>query len=169
MAEGRQGLDLHTARPLATGPAAVKPANEPETKAVTTPQPTRQISLKLESGGAARVNIDLTQKAGRVQVTVRTQDRELTKSLQTDLGDLVGRLETKGFKAETWIPASSRQTASEPSHPNPGQGQPEHSGSGSGHPGQRQEQHGSNQRHQERWAAQMEHILSAKDTRSEGE
>jgi len=37
-----------------------------------------------------------------VHVAVRTDDGELTRSLQSDLGDLVSRLQTKGYKTTAW-------------------------------------------------------------------
>jgi hypothetical protein len=39
-----------------------------------------------------------------MHVAVRTDDRELAKSLQSDLGDLVSRLDEKGYKTATWTP-----------------------------------------------------------------
>jgi hypothetical protein len=141
----------------------LKVAWEHETKVGIAPPPFRQISLKLSTDDSTRVNLDLTEKAGKVQITVRTPDHELAKSLQTDLGDLIGRLEGKGFKTESWIPVSVHQTAapSQSSSSNNGFGQPQHSGGGQGGGQQRNQQNGSNQRQQARWAAQIEETLSA--------
>ncbi|HEX4595448.1 MAG TPA: hypothetical protein VH157_14290 [Bryobacteraceae bacterium] len=131
----------------------------------------RQISLKLSADESTRVNVDLTAKAGKIQVSVRTLDPELAKSLQTDLGDLVGRLESKGFKTEAWVPASTHQITapSQPSDSNTGFGQPQHPGSGPGGGQERQQQNGSNQRQQARWTAQMEETLSKSEARSESQ
>lgn len=145
-------------------------ASDPETKPGVAPPPARQISLKLNTNDSNRVNVDLTERAGKVQVAVRTPDHELAKSLQTDLGDLVGRLQSKGFKTETWIPAGAQAAVlSPPSSSNPGFGQPQHSGFGPGGGQQHQQQHGSNQRQQARWTAQLEETLSANDVRSENQ
>jgi hypothetical protein len=115
------------------------------------------------------VNLDLIEKAGKVQVTVRTPDHELAKSLQTDLGDLIGRLESKGFKTESWIPSTIHQAAApaQSTNSNGGFNQPQHSGGGQGGGQQRHQQNGSNQRQQARWTAQMEETLSADEARSE--
>ena len=87
-----------------------------------------------------------------------------------DLGDLVGRLQSKGFKTETWIPTGAQAAVlSPPSSSNPGFGQPQHSGFGPGGGQQHQQQHGSNQRQQARWTAQLEETLSANDVRSENQ
>jgi hypothetical protein len=115
------------------------------------------------------VNLDLIEKAGKVQVTVRTPDHELAKALQTDLGDLIGKLESKGFKTESWIPAAVHQTAApaQSSTSNGGFGQQQHSGAGQGGWQQRHQQNGSNQKQQARWTAQIEETLSANEARSE--
>lgn len=72
--------------------------------------PLHEISLRLAVGTAAttKVDVQLAERAGRVQVAVRTNDQDLTKSLQGNLGDLVGRLEEKGFKTEAWAPQAAQ-------------------------------------------------------------
>jgi len=128
-------------------------------------QPARQISLKLTGADSTRVDVELTQKAGKVQVAVRTADRDLARSLQTDLGDLVGRLESKGYKTETWIPAAQHAALSTPTNPsNFANTHPQHSGSGTGQQPGQHGQHGSNQRQQSRWSAQFDENFSTDDT-----
>jgi hypothetical protein len=158
-------------RPAIAESPAVKVASEPEIKMALAPPPTRQISLKLSTNDSTRVNVDLTERAGKVQVAVRTPDHELAQSLQTDLGDLVGRLESKGFKTESWIPAVVHQAAApfRPSNSDTGFGHPQHPGSGHWGGQQRQQQNGSNQRQQARWAAQLEDTMSANKARSESQ
>ena len=108
----------------------------------------------------------LTERAGKVQVQVRTQDHELTKSLQGNLGDLVGRLENKGFKAEAWIPSTARhvQSAASPTA-NPGSGNSDSSGSPAREQQQQQQRHSGNGRQRSRWNAQLNDTLS-EETRS---
>jgi hypothetical protein len=148
---------------------ALKVAWEPETKVDIAPPPFRQISLKLSIDDSTRVSLDLIEKAGKVQVTVRTPDHELAKSLQADLGDLIGRLESKGFKTASWIPSTIHQAATplQPTNLTGGFDQPQHSGAGQSGGQQRHQQNGSNQRQQARWTAQMEETLSADEVRSE--
>jgi hypothetical protein len=133
------------------------------------PPPFRQISLKLSTDDSTRVILDLIEKAGKVQLTVRTPDHELAKSLQTDLGDLIGRLESKGFKTESWIPAAIHQAAApaQSTTSNGGFGSAHHSGAGQGGGQQRHQQNGSNQRRQARWTAQVDETMSADEARSE--
>src|SRR5205807_7877028 len=155
-------------RSSATELSTLKVASEPETKVGIAPPPFRQISLNLSTDDSTRVNLDLIEKAGKVQITVRTPDHELAKSLQTDLGDLIGRLEGRGFKTESWVPATVHQATAPPqsTNSNDGFGQPQHSGGGQGGGQQRHQQNGSNQRQQARWTAQIEETLSANEARS---
>jgi len=150
--------------------AAPKVASEPEIKVGIAPPVTRQISLNLSTNDSTQVNIGFTERAGKVLVAVRTPDHELAQSLRTDLGNLVGRLEAKGFKTETWTPALSHAAEGTPaqfSNSNTGFNQPQHSGPGSGGGQQRQGQNGSTQRQKARWAAQLKKTISADEDRSE--
>jgi hypothetical protein len=149
-------------RGASDSPQATKIAPDIETNPATSTQPTRQISLKLEGTDSQKVAIQLTERAGKVQVAVRTADGGLAKSLQGDLGDLVGRLENKGYKTEAWVPATVRHATSavfEPGNTANSQGQSGNSGSGSGREPGEQKQNGSNQRQHPRWAAQLEESL----------
>ena len=150
--------------------ARLNVASEPEIKIDLAPPITRQISLKLATDDSTQVNIGLTERAGKVLVAVRASDHELAQSLQTGLGDLVGRLESKGFKTETWLPAVTHQEAVplQSSNSNTDLNQPQHSGPGNGSGQQRQGQNSSTQRQKERWAAQLDETISADEARSEG-
>lgn len=139
----------------------------PEVRQPAAPRLARQISLKLTAGDSARVNVDLSERAGKVQVSVRTPDHELAKSLQTDLGDLVGRLENKGFKAEAWVPTGAAHQPSGSSGSNTGYSQSGHSGFSSGRNANSQQQNGSNHRQHGRWTAEFEETLAADEKRSE--
>jgi hypothetical protein len=139
----------------------------PEISAPLQPPTARQISLELSGDDATKVSVDLSEKGGKVQVAVRTADPELAKSLQTDLGDLVGRLESKGFKTEAWVPAASRHTPAavpERSGSTNSQDDPRHSGSDSDQRQGRPGQHGSNRRQQARWITQLEDTFSSEET-----
>jgi len=127
------------------------------------PQPLRQISLKLESPGSANVDVQLTQTAGRLAVAVRTPDPQLTQSLQSGLGDLVGRLQDRGFKTDTWIPSAHPVTAvAQSSNAAGGHTGADHKDSEAGRQ-QQQRQNGSGDTHQrqrERWTAQLKRMLA---------
>ncbi len=157
--------DLQPSAAHSDPPQTTKVEPAPETNSAFRPQPTRQISLKLAGRDSTSVDVQLRERGGKVQVAVRTPDHELTKSLQGDLSDLVGRLESKGFKTETWVPAAARE-APDASGPGSGlgQNQPQHSDSWAGQQQGQQERHESHQRQQPRWMAQMEESLEAEDT-----
>jgi len=63
--------------------------------------PAREIQLELRDADA-RVNVRLVERAGSVQVDVRTPDSHLAGSLRDDLPALTARLEQTGLRAETW-------------------------------------------------------------------
>jgi hypothetical protein len=164
-----QGTPSQATSSQASASQATKVSNEPEINAAPQPQPARQISLKLTGEDSSSVNVELSEKAGKVQVAVRTADPDLAKSLRTDLGDLVGRLENKGFKTEAWVPTALRHTPAAA----PGQSSSSNSQGGERNPGsetgrrqERQGQNGSNQRQQARWKAQVEETLSTEESRT---
>ena len=128
-------------------------------------QPARQISFKLAGPATSNVNVLFTEKAGKVEVAVRTPDQNLTKSLQSDLGDLVARLNNSGLKTEAWIPTAAHHAPpSPPSNSANSQGhQPGNSGLWSGNQQQQRERNESNQRQQPRWMAQFDESVSAED------
>ncbi len=113
----------------------------------------------------------LTDRAGKMQIAVRTGDHALAKSMQTDLTELVGRLENKGFKAEAWIPTSGRHgegaVALEPSSQGNRQSyQQNQQQSGGSSQQQRQGQNQSNQRQQAAWKAQLDETSLVEQTRT---
>ena len=79
------------------------------------PKPTaggaaREIQLELRDADA-RVNVRLVERAGSVQVDVRTPDSHLAGALRDDLPALTARLEQTGLRAETWHDAPAVATA----------------------------------------------------------
>lgn len=135
---------------------------EPETTSAVPLQPIREISFRL-AADSTNVDVQVAQRAGKLQVAVRTTDQDLAKSLQTNLGELVGRLEDKGFRTEAWTPVAVQHSAAvrDSSNSAHSQSQPNDSGSEGGQQGQRQGQQESNQRQPGRWKTQLEETLSA--------
>jgi hypothetical protein len=135
---------------------------EAETDNITPSQPIREISLRLATAAAAHVDVLVAERAGKVQVAVRTGDPDLTKSLQSNLGDLLGRLEEKGFKTEAWTPATVQRDAAaggERSNSANLSSHSEDSGSPSGQADQRHRE--SNQRRRGGRQAQFQDRLAA--------
>ena len=153
--------------------AASATALEPEAEApnILPSQPARQIAFQLATAGTSKVNVLFTERAGKVDVAVRTPDRELAKSLQTDLGDLVDRLGHSGFKTEAWIPGAHPAAAAMGESLGSGsrQGAPNHSGSWAGGRQNPQGQDQSDGRPRPHWLSQLEETLSEEGSRSEDE
>jgi hypothetical protein len=153
--------------PAGDGPATIVPS-ESEIKAAVAPAINRQISLNLSTDDSTQVNIGLTMRAGQVLVAVRTPDHELAQSLQTNLGDLIGRLDNRGFKTDTLIPAVARPDVAplQPSNSNTSFNQPQ-SGTWHGSGQQRQGQNNSNRRQKAHWATQLRETISTDEARSQ--
>jgi hypothetical protein len=144
-------------------------ALEPETSGRVRLEPARQISIRLAGTDSANVDVQIRERAGKVQVAVRTGDPQLAKSLQSDLSDLVNRLDVRGFKTETWVPATTHHAATPAlgaalAGADPGQS--EHSGSWSREQ-QSHEQNQSNQRRQSRRDLPFEETLVTEEARTE--
>jgi hypothetical protein len=155
--------------PGAQPPTAPAPAREIEPAAPPPSQPLREVSLRVAVPSSTPVDVQVAERGGKVQVAVRTADQDLARSLQNNLGDLVGRLQDKGFKTDVWTPVavqhgglavreSSTFSGNASEHPGSQGGQPE---TGSG--GQRQ----SGQRQQGHWKAQLEQMLSLPEIANE--
>ena len=100
----------------------------------------RNISLRLTSADQSSVQVRLTERAGELQVSVRTPDAGLTRGLRDGLPDLMGRLQVNGYRADTWQPGGNGNSAGQ----DQGQDAPSHghsqqrNGDGSGSQGQQQ-------------------------------
>jgi hypothetical protein len=124
----------------------------------------KQILLNLAGSGATNVAVHLRERSGRIEVAVRSGDSQLTKSLQSGLGDLVTRLENQGFKTQAWVPASPRQAAAAPHTMEPAASQ-QHGEHSNGSSGNQQRQSDSNPRRQPRPARSFEQNLADEDGR----
>ncbi len=171
-ANGTSRTSSHAEPTAPEPPAAGGASTEIETNPSVRPQPIREISLRLADRASNPVDIQMVERAGHVQVAVRTPDQELAKSLQTNLGELVGRLEQKGYKTETWVPGAPlhatallTESASGTGH---SQDQPGHSSSRDGGQHQQQEQQESGRRQQARWMTQLKQSLNGECASIEG-
>ena len=91
-------------------PAAPVAASSPvEAKTSSLPlRPAREVLLRVKSEDSQNVNVQLRQRGAGVEIAVRSDNPGLAKALQSDLGELVGRLENHGFKTQAWTPADAR-------------------------------------------------------------
>lgn len=143
-----------------------RPAGRTEAAPVLPSPSIREVSIRLGAATSTPVDVQLTAKAGKVQVAVRTPDLDLAKTLQTNLGELVGRLEEKGFKTAAWTPQATTHAGlavRQPATSTADQGHSDHSGSPGGQPDARGGQRQSGHRQQGRWEAEFQETLSAPD------
>ena len=130
----------HTAEPLAepsTTPVAQHAPKQAESVKVTekpllstAPQhdipesapprtePVRDISFRIASSNANPVDIRLTERAGEIRVAVHAADPVLTRSLQSNVAELAGKLERSGFHTETFLPNRAEAVRDPQSAPN---------------------------------------------------
>ena len=66
------------------------------------------INLKIDSGDKGEVAVRVSQRAGDVQVTVRTADGDLAQSLKQHLPELSDRLVQNGVHGEIWHPGTAQ-------------------------------------------------------------
>lgn len=74
--------------PLRTAPAA----------------PARRIELRLARPNADILTVEVAERRGRIELAVRTPDRELAASLGEQAAEMVRRLEAAGFRAHVFTP-----------------------------------------------------------------
>lgn len=167
--------DPNDARQTPTKISATQPPQAPtvspevETTRAVQSQPIREISFRLAGAASAQVDVQVAERAGRVQVAVRTADPDLAKSLQSNLGDLMGHLEEQGFRTEAWTPATAQQDGSpvrETSNSANSRSFADNPGFSGGQQNSQQGQRESNQRQPGRWKAQLEETSPASTTRA---
>jgi hypothetical protein len=120
--------------------------------------PMKDISVRVESAKGENVDIRIVQRAGDLQIAVKSADGDITQGLRHGLSDLSNRLNTSGYDAETWQPGQHTTTAEtaakagdSPHHPPSGDSQ-SHSGWSQQHRGQRD----NNPSNRPRWIQELE-------------
>jgi hypothetical protein len=102
---------------------------EADSIGVVRPVVARGISLQLE--GVPGVAVQVSERGGKIDIAVRSGDTQLSKSLQSGLGDLVAQLENRGFKTDAWTPGVAGGATSEHAEPSSNLHHSGHSGAGS--------------------------------------
>jgi hypothetical protein len=150
--------------PLAASDTKVESKNEINTTA--RPQPAKEISLRVPLTDST-VDLKVTESAGKVQVSVRSADPDLARSIQSGMGDLVDHLDKKGYDTETWVPSERGLSApglTESSSANNESGNSQQrSGAGSEQQGQGRQSgqnQGQNQGQRPKWLDALESGLS---------
>ena len=83
---------------------------------MASPSPVRRIELRLASRPAEAFTVQVAERGGRIELELRTPDRDLATSLTERASEIVRRLETAGFRAQAFTPQSpprALETASE--------------------------------------------------------
>jgi hypothetical protein len=146
---------------------------ELESAVVVRPQapaaPAREIHLRLGDLRADGVSLQVVDRKGRIEVAVRTPDRELAGSLRESLPTLVRRMEGVGYRVEAWAPPEfAARLAGQPPEGRPGGtaelGDPPGEGrQGGGAPGEQREREDADRR------AWFEQTVQAGEERKESE
>jgi len=102
--------DAHLGRAASTPATAeiVKTTDLPPTPVSRPPQ---SIDLKVAGADNSQVDVRVSQRAGDVQVTVRTPDGDLAQSLRQHLPELSDRLAQTGVNSEIWHPGTAQASA----------------------------------------------------------
>ena len=114
-----RNITSSTGQSTNSSPPSVKPESKSEINAPSQPQPTREISVKVGHTEMPNVDIRLTDRGGKILVSVRSESPEFAQSLRSDLGDLVGRLERRGYQAETAVPVTGDSSSQLPGSHHP--------------------------------------------------
>ena len=98
-----------------TSPATQAAAVSEPLKQATVSRP-QTIDLKIDSGDKGEVAVRVSQRAGDVQVTVRTADGDLAQSLKQHLPELSDRLVQNGVHGEIWHPGTAQSSSANSSN-----------------------------------------------------
>jgi hypothetical protein len=138
-------------------------AEPPSVSETTPPQgPIKEISMRIEAAEGQKVDVRIVQRAGDLQIAVKSADDVTTQGLRHGLSDLANRLNETGYHAETWrpgqqaAPESSTTSSENPSH----QSQSDGSQSNSGGPQQDRDQRHNNPSNRPHWIEELESNLS---------
>lgn len=104
-------------------PAAPSAPVAPVVEAPVTPAVrTHAIDIQVPGTGGDGVDVRVSQRAGDVQVTVRTPNDDLAQSLRQHLPELSDRLNQTGTTSQIWQPAAAGETStgSGTTHDEPG-------------------------------------------------
>ena len=145
-----------TSDPTATiaEPPSVSPATPPQ-------GPMKELTMRIEAAEGQKVDVRIVQRAGDLQIAVKSADDVTTQGLRHGLADLANRLNETGYHAETWRPG--QQATLESSASNQSQSdQSQSDGSQSNSSGSQQDrgQRHNNPSNRPHWIDELESNLS---------
>lgn len=112
--------------------------------------PAQEIAVRITRPDSPSVDVHFVERAGQVQVSVRTPDSGLQVSLRQDLGTLVSSLERSGYRTETLTAPGGTQTVTGASPSGAQGGAQNHRESSSGNGGQDSQNPGAQHNQQQR-------------------
>jgi len=129
--------------------------------------PMKDLSVRVESAQGQSVDIRIVQRAGDLQIAVKSDDTNTTQGLRQGLTELSNRLNESGYQAETWRPGHAVATAESAAESgNSSQHQPP-SGDAQSNPGsshQNRGQRDNNPSNRPRWIQELESNLAGGTT-----
>ena len=149
-------------------PSASTPADVP--KPAAAPGSIREISVRIPAQDNSRgVEVQLIERGGKIEVTVRAGDQQLSSALKGDLTDLVRMLDSKGYKTETWTPSDTNPLVHGASHgiaemtrsdtPQDRSGGQQQDSAGGGNSGSNSQQQRRQQQNRPAWLQELERRL----------
>jgi hypothetical protein len=115
----------------------------------------RPQNIELQTGD---VNVRVSERAGEVQITVRTSDSDIAQSLRQHLPELSDKLTQTGVHADLWQPSAAQSATSDPgadSSPGRDSQNQQQSGTPDGGPGNQQSSEQQEQRRDD-WQQQLD-------------
>jgi len=132
----------------------------------------RDFAIQIPAAREQQVQLRVAESGGHVRVAVRTSDAELGSSLRSELGNLVERLETAGYRTEEISAPANTACEFRAERPEPGSWRAEDQRNHSGH-GQAPMQEGGERRRRQHpaavWAEQMARSLTPETMTQEEE
>lgn len=116
--------------PVQPGPTAAARLEAPDQASKASPAQAREIHLRVQDAGTKSAELRVTERAGELHVTVRSNDTGLTQTLRGNLPDLMNRLEQTGWQTKVSSPDGSASVTRSPAAKD---AEPGHLGSGQEH------------------------------------
>lgn len=150
-----------------SNPAARTAEPPPVSQTAPQPGPMKELSMRIEAAEGQKVDVRIVQRAGDLQIAVKSVDDITTQGLRHGLTDLANRLNETGYHAETWRPGqqaaleNSTTSSENPSHHSQSDGsQSDGSQSHSGGPQQDRGQRHNNPSNRPHWIDELESNIS---------
>jgi hypothetical protein len=127
----------------------------------------KDLAVRVESAQGQSVDIRIVQRAGDLQIAVKSDDTNTTQGLRQGLTELSNRLNESGYQAETWRPghaAATAESAAESGNSSQHQSPSGDAQSQSGSSQQNRGQRDNNPSNRPRWIQELESNLAGGTT-----